>query len=342
MNGLILTQDEINELRRAHRMARDKRAADRIKAVYSLAVGHSIQEVASILMIDEETLRNYVKRYQSGGIKELTENNYKGSDSYLSEMELKELSQHIQSTSYLSSEAIVDHVRITYGIKYSVSGMTQLLHRLGFVYKKAKIVPGKANAENQEVYLKMLLELLENKDKNDPHYFIDGVHPQHNTMPSHGWVKKGEDKIIKTNSARKRININGALNSETLEVITHTDETINAQSTIELFKLIETKHIAAKIVYITLDNAPYYRSKLVKAYLETSKIKLLFLPSYSPNLNLIERLWKYMKKELMRNKYYEKFIDFKDAVMQFFENIGQHKNKLSTLLTMKFHILQAA
>jgi len=219
--------------------------------------------------------------------------------------------------------------------------MTQLLHRLDFVYKKAKIVPGKANAELQEAYLAMLMELLKNKDKNDPHYFTDGVHPEHNTMPSHGWVKKGEDKIIKTNSARKRININGALNSETLEVVTHTSETINAQSTIELFKAIEVKHPLSKNIYITLDNAQYYRSKLVKAYLETSKIKLLFLPSYAPNLNLIERLWKYMKKALMRNQYYEKFSDFQNSVNQFFKNISQHKNKLSTLLTMKFHIARS-
>lgn len=342
MNGFIITQDQINELRRAHRSTKDKRAADRIKAIYSLAVGYSAKEIADILMIDDETLRNYVKRYQEGGVKALLANNHKGSGAHLSEMELKELELHVKSNNYLSVDGIVDYVYKTYGIKYSVSGMTQLLHRLGFVYKKAKIIPGKADAEKQEAYLAMLMKLLENKHENDPHYFTDGVHPQHNTMPSHGWIKKGEDKVIKTNSARKRININGALNSETLEVITHTDETINAQSTIELFKAIEARHPSSKNIYITLDNAQYYRSKLVKAYLETSKIKLLFLPSYAPNLNLIERLWKYMKKELMRNKYYEKFSDFKNAFSQFFENIHQHNDKLSTLLTMKFHILHAA
>jgi transposase len=342
MNKFILTSEQLNELRRAHRLTKDKRAADRIKAVYSLAVGYSVQEIADILMIDDETLRNYVKRYQGGGVKALVANHHKGSQSHLSEMELKDLELHVKRNAYLSADAIVDYVYKTYGIKYSVSGMTQLLHRLGFVYKKAKIIPGKADAEKQEAYLAMLTKLLEKKDKNDPHYFMDGVHPQHNTMPSHGWVKKGEDKIIKTNSARKRININGALNSETLEVITHADETINAQSTLELFKIIEAKHPLAKNIYITLDNAQYYRSKLVKAYLETSKITLLFLPSYSPNLNLIERLWKFMKKELMRNQYYEKFADFKNAISQFFENIDQYKNKLKTLLTMKFHILHAA
>lgn len=138
MNGFIITQDQINELRRAHRSTKDKRAADRIKAIYSLGVGYSAQEIADILMIDDETLRNYVKRYQDGGVKALIENNHKGSHSNLSGMELKELELHVKSNSYLSVDGIVNYVYKIYGIKYSISGMTQLLHRLDFVYKKAK------------------------------------------------------------------------------------------------------------------------------------------------------------------------------------------------------------
>ena len=163
MNGFIITQAQINELRRAHRSTKDKRAADRIKAIYSLAVGYSAKEIADILMIDDETLRNYVKRYQDGGVKALLENKHKGSSSNLSEMELKELELHVKSNSYLSADGIVDYVYKTYGIKYSISGMTQLLHRLDFVYKKAKIIPGKANSEKQEangiyaIFLKLLI-----------------------------------------------------------------------------------------------------------------------------------------------------------------------------------------
>jgi transposase len=68
MNKLTLTPSEIIALKQAHRACKDKRAADRIKAVYSLGMGFSVEDVVSILMLDEETLRNYVKRYQSGGI----------------------------------------------------------------------------------------------------------------------------------------------------------------------------------------------------------------------------------------------------------------------------------
>jgi len=80
MNGLTLTSAEIISLKQAHRACKDKRAADRIKAVYSLGVGYSVEEVVDILMLDKETLRNYVKRYQSGGIKALIAEHYKGSN----------------------------------------------------------------------------------------------------------------------------------------------------------------------------------------------------------------------------------------------------------------------
>jgi transposase len=339
MKKLKISPDKINELRRAHRLAKDKTHADRIKSVYLLSQGMSAQEIAKVLMIDEDTVRNNRKRYEEGGIASLSNDEYKGSETYLSVDELEELDLFLEGTIHLTVESIVEHVKKHYGIGYSVSGMRQLLHRLDFVYKKAKSVPSKANAEEQRKYLEMLSEILENKGEKDPHYYLDGVHPQHNTQLAYGWIKKGRDKIINANSGRQRININGALNSETLEVVMRTDETINAQSTLELFKTLEEKHLDATNIFITLDNAKYYKNILIGEYLKASKIKLLFLPAYSPNLNLIERVWKFFRKEVLYNKYYEKFGEFRRAVMEFFENISEHKVKLTTLLTRNFQLL---
>ena len=120
--------------------------------------------------------------------------------------------------------------------------MRQLLHRLNFVYKKAKTIPGKANAELQRAYLAFLEETLKSKGKDDAHYYLDGVHPQHNTQLAYGWIKKGQDKVVKSNSGRQRININGALNADTLEVVMRTDDTINTQSTLKLFEMLERNH----------------------------------------------------------------------------------------------------
>ncbi len=341
MKTFTLTEAQTNELRRAHRSATNKRDADRIKAVYLLSRGKSPREIAEVLMLDEDTVGNYRKRYAAGGVAGLLKDAYWGSEPMLSCTEMEELANHLEAYTYLTVESIAEYVNQTYKVSYSVSGMRQLLHRLNFVYKKAKAVPGKANAELQRTYLALLEKTLAQKGANDVHYYLDGVHPQHNTQLAYGWVKKGQDKLVKSNSGRQRININGALNAETLEVVIRTDDTINAQSTLKLFEALEKKHPNSDAIFITLDNARYYKNKLVTEYLETSKIKLLFLPSYSPNLNLIERLWKFMRKTILYNHYYEKFSEFKTAVMQFFADMAQYSDKLATLLTRNFQIIGA-
>jgi transposase len=341
MKSFTLTEAQTNELRRAHRAAKNKKDADKLKAVYLLSRGKTPQEIAEVLMLDVDTIGNYRKRYELEGISGLLKNNYFGSEPMLSCAEIEELTAHLEVQTYLTVEAIVEYVKQTYDVHYSISGMRQLLHRLKFVYKKAKTIPGKANAELQKAYLEMLANVLKAKGEYDAHYYLDGVHPQHNTQLAYGWIRKGQDKVVKSNSGRQRININGALNVDTLEVVIRTDDTINAQSTLALFKALEQKHPLAESIFITLDNARYYKNALIYEYLATSKIKLLFMPPYSPNLNLIERLWKFMRKTILYNKYYEKFADFRAEVMRFFENIAEYNDKLSTLLTKNFQSIGA-
>ena len=349
MQGLIvimerfeLTGKEIQELRAAHRNVQHKRDAYRINVLILLGSGWGYSEVSEALLLDEETLRSYVKRYRAGGLDALLNDNYKGGQSKLSSEQFQALDLHLQAHTYLSVDGIIAHIFRTHDITYTASGMTDLLHQLGFSYKKAKVIPGKADAENQRKFLEALEELRTKFGKYDKLYYMDGVHPQHNTMASYGWIKTGQDKEIKANTGRKRINLNGALDSDTHEVVVREDASINAQSTIELLKALEAKNPFAAIIYVICDNAGYYRSQLVKAFLETSKVKLLFLPPYSPNLNLIERLWKFMKKERMYNRYYEKFSEFKEAIMGFFDDIPHYKKQLETLLAENFQILDAS
>jgi len=341
MNDLTLTAEEIEILRQAHRACKEKRVADRIKAIYSLGIGFSGEDVAEILMLDDETIRNYVKRYQKGGIDELVADYYKGSCAKLSSEQLSELDKHLEQKTYLTVDAIIAYVKETYGVSYSVTGMNELLHRLNFTYKKSKLVPAKADQNAQKKFLEEFEKLKENKGENDPILYMDGVHPQHNTMLAYGWIKKGQDNIIKSNTGRQRININGVLDAETHDVIVRKDESINAISTIELLKKVEAAYPLSTNIHVVCDNAKYYRSKLVSNFLETSKIKLVFLPPYSPNLNLIERLWKFMKKKILYNQYYEKFDAFKKAALGFFEDIQKYKPELDTLLKKRFQLLNA-
>lgn len=339
MNDYTLGADRLAQLRAAHRETRDKREADRIKAVVLLGTGWTAEDVAEVLQVDPNTVRNYFKAYRQGGLDSLKHTAYRGSASLLTAEQLEMLDLHVQTHLYLTAKEVAHWVEETFGVTYTESGMTALLHRLGFVYKKPRLVPGKADAEAQEAFLSEYKKIKENKDPGDPLYFMDAVHPQHNPVLACGWIKRGQDQEVPTNTGRRRVNINGAIDLERLEPVTRFDDTINAQSTIALFDQLQELHLAAAWIYVICDNARYYRSKAVKEYLKTSRIKLIFLPPYAPNLNLIERLWKFFKKKVLYNHYFESFADFKRACEEFFANPHKYHLELRSLLTENFEII---
>jgi len=339
MTTFTLTQDEISSLKRAHRTSKKKRNADRIKAIILLGTGWTIREVAEVLLLDDETIRNYLKRYKTGELNALLNDNYKGYSGKLCGLEIFQLDEHLNENTYLSTKEVVSYVAKRFGVDFSISGMTGWLHRWGYVYKKPKLVPGKADAKAQEEFISSYRELKNTKGATDPIYFMDGTHPQHNSVVAYGWIKKGTTKELKSNTGRRRLNINGAIDVENTSISVDYGMSINAQSTISLLEEIELKHTEAENIYVICDNARYYRSRKVKEYLETSKVELKFLPPYSPNLNLIERLWKYFHKIVLYNKYYETYHEFQKACKSFFRNIKRYKKDLASLLTENFQII---
>jgi transposase len=181
-----------------------------------------------------------------------------------------------------------------------------------------------------------------NKQAEDKIYFIDGCHPRHNSITAYGWIKKGTEKQLKANTGRKHLNINGAYNAEENKIIVREDTCINADSTLSLIQQIMLLQISG-MIYLIADNAKYYRSKKVREFLEKNqRVKIIFLPPYSPNLNLIERLWLLFKKKRLWNRYYEHYAEFKQECMSFFENIHLYETEMKTLMRDRFQLLHAA
>lgn len=339
--GKFLSIVQRHELLEEHRREDNKKYADRIKTVLLFDNGWSAAQIAEALFIDESTARRYRKAYDEGGIEQLILDNYIGGSTKLTIEQEEELGQHLQSIIYLSTKDIVEYVSDTYGIKFSVSGMRDLLHRLNFTYKKPKVVPGKANLEMQMAFMLWLHQIKADLGQNDKLFFVDGTHPQHNSMPAYGWIKKGEQKELKTNSARQRLNLLGALDTNNLNCLVRNYETLDGSSTISFFKDLEKRNVAAKKLYLVVDGGRYFHCQEVDEYLKTSKIKLIQLPPYSPNLNLIERLWKFFHKKVLYNEYYEKFQDFTDSSLEFFKNLKSYKSELKTILTEKVEFIGA-
>ena len=211
MTDYRLDKRELAELRAAHRQVRDVRAAYRINAVVLLGQGWSTAEVAGALLMDPETVRSYFKRYTCGGVEELLRMSYVGSEARLDPAQMAELDAHLRTHLYLTAEAVARWVEQRWGVRYTPSGMTAVLHCLGYTYKKAKLTPGKPDPERQEAFLETYKKIKENKEESDPIYFMDATHPQHNPVIGCGWIKRGEDYPIKSNTGRQRLNINGAI-----------------------------------------------------------------------------------------------------------------------------------
>lgn len=338
----FLTDRQRITYRHLHKRCKEKRYADRIKSILALDKGYSYEQIAELLMIDDTSIRRWYEQYLSGGIEALSQDDYQGSEPKLSIKQQEALAKHLQEQVYLSAKEICAYVEKRYKVTYTIAGITALLHRLNFTYKKPKHIPGKADRKAQEEFVKQYERLRSNKKEEDKIYFMDGVHPLHNSQPAYGWIKKGEEKELKANTGRERLNINGAYDIETHQLVFHEDESVNAQSTITLLQKLQNKQSTGKI-YIISDNARYYRSKAVRTYVkEHPRIKFIFLPPYSPNLNLIERLWKFFKKNITYNKYYEKFALFRQECLNFLQHISIYKEELKKLMTENFQLLQAA
>lgn len=179
-------------------------------------------------------------------------------------------------------------------------------------------------------------------EADDRYYFVDATHPTHTPVLGYHWALKGQRPQVLSNSGRQRLNILGAYNSQQHEYIGfQTTDNINAQSMVDLVKLLEAHQPNGRIILIC-DNARYNHARLLKTYLHDtqSRVELIFLPPYSPNLNLIERLWGFMKKRVLQT-YYPTFAQFADAIHGFLDELDQYADEVRSLMTENFQILNS-
>ena len=156
-----------------------------------------------------------------------------------------------------------------------------------------------------------------------------------------GWLWCFSRIFIRSSSGRHRFNVLGALCATTHCLINVCNTGyINSESVCELLQKIKDTSAATPIT-VVLDNARYQRCRLVQATAATLGIELLYLPPYSPNLNLIERLWKFTKKKVLYSKYYPTFSDFQDAITQLLATAhDRYRDELRTLLAPNFQTFE--
>jgi transposase len=329
-----LTNQDRNKLEEQLRKSRDVHERDRLRVILARDDGLKPELIAQVLRLSIRSVFGYVEDWEKEG---KTQHEVKpGAEPRLSKEQEEELIQHLEGNVYLRVKDVIKHVKQKYRVEYHLSGMTKWLKQHEFVYKKPKRVPGKLDVAKQEVFIKAYEELKETIAEDEEIYFSDATHPQHQSQEAFGWIRKGETKTLPTTGKQERLHFAGAISLKKMKIVVKEYATIDRFSIIDFFKHLE-ESTKAHAIHVICDNGTAYKNKDVEEYLKTSKIKIHYLPPYSPNLNPIERLWKVLREHTCYNRYYENFSEFGSAVRYFlFEKIPKVKNLLKKRINDNF------
>lgn len=292
--------------------------------------------IAKVLSVHENTITNYLKQYAMGGLAATLEDRYYRPSSCL-EPFLTCLECSFRAAPVADAKQAVLRIHSLTGIRLSESQVRRFMKSLGMKIRKACSIPGKADPQLQfEFYTETLLPKLTEAGRGERKvFFVDAAHFVMGAFLGMIWCFARV--LIKTPPGRQRYNVLGAIESQNQELISiRTTENINSHSVVALLDKIRQKHPDGE-VSLVMDNASYQRCYFVRDHAKAIGIELLFLPSYSPNLNLIERLWKLTKRRCLTNRYYANFKDFCAAIDTCLDDLsGPLKKELESLMALNF------
>jgi transposase len=338
--SLLLEASERAEVLARRRYALDKRVAFRLSALLWVADGRTQQEAADLLGVTARQVRKWLSLYRQGGLDALCSLRFRGDPGDLSHAQLERLKAFVATGRFLAARQVADWVAETFHVAYTDRGMRNLLHRIGVSYHKATGFFWKADPDKQEEFLKTHQRQKEEADgRRTRRYFVDGCHPVWGVeMLYYCWLLVGQRFLVGVGGGRKRLNILGAYcpdDHEYLDIRLSRDN-VNSQQFVNLLRVLKERHPETTRFILYLDNARYYHTEVVKEWLgRHPEFHLEPLPAYSPNLNLIERLWKFLRKEAF-TRWHKTFEDMEQAVSAVLDHLEDYREELESLMTEKF------
>lgn len=322
----------------AHRLAR------RANALVLLDADWTCAKVAGALLVDDDTVRIWHAMFLTDGFEGLSAFEAGGSACLISAEQQAALKDWVTTTLPRSTRHVGAWIEAQFDLSYeSRSGLSALLQRLGFAFRKPEVIPRKLDEAQQKAFIKSYAELLNALPSDEAVLFADAVHPTHAARSAGCWAPASETLAIEQTSGRQRINIHGAIDLETGQTRMIEVLTVDAASTIRLLQSIEALYPMLVLIHVFLDNARYHHARLVREWLARPdcRIKLHFLPAYCPHLNPIERLWGLMHKHVTHNKCYSSCTQFADATLGFLrEKVPRNWNSFCDSVTDNFRVIR--
>jgi transposase len=311
----------------------------RMDAVYWTSQGLSRGDISKKSGVHRNSVRTYIKLYNKGGLDALRSFHYKGSESVLSPHRVT-LAAYFKSHPPRSCKEAAARIKELTQTEIGLSETRRFMHQMGMKPIKTGHVPANADPVKQQSFLDdQLMPLIEAAKSGKCHlFFMDAAHFV--MLPFLGILWCFSRVFIKAAAGRNRINVLGALNAVTLkiETIVNTDY-VNALTIEALLRKLARANPNGLPIVVVLDNARYQHCIFIKELAAELEIKLVFLPPYSPNLNLIERVWRYIKKDVLGTRYFECSGKFHETIKQSLKDINNNKETirdLKSLLTLNF------
>ena len=323
----------------------EHRVARRANAVVLLDRGWSCERVAAALLLDDDTVRDWHRAYERGGVEGLKSFGHEGGSSRLTDEQAIALGDWVDAHCPRSIRKIGAWLKRSFGLSYSRSGLIALLHRLGFDYRKPEAMPRGLDDAKQQAFIDEYENLLNTMGLDEAVVFVDAVHPTHQVRPAGCWARKDVAVAVEQTTGRDRLNIHGAINLETGTTQILAFEKVNALSFIKLLGEIEGTHTAMRLIHVFVDNASYHRADVVKEWLAAAgrKIVLHFFPSYCPHLDPIERLWALMHENVTHNRDYKTFNEFRQEILTFLRHtVPKQWKRVCDQISDNFRVIHRA
>jgi transposase len=323
----------------------DPRVQRKMEVLWLKSYGLNHDDIAAYADVSRRTVQRYLDEYLDGGLPRLRRcpRNHPQSIMVEHEASLEEYFQGHPPRSTKQARAIIEQRT---GVRRGLSQVRHFLKdRLGLRWRKVGAIPIppkktiEEHAREQAAFVQEELgpRLEQARQGRRQVYFVDAAHFVF--APFLGSLWCAARLFVRAASGRKRYNVLGALDAVTHRLIRVTNhQYINAESVCALLRAVTEAAVGMPITLV-LDNARYQKCALVQGLAASLGIELLYLPGYSPNLNLIERLWRFVRQESLNSTYYEAFEQFTTAIDECLDGLSTaHKSEMEALMTHKFQM----
>ncbi|AET59687.1 transposase-like protein [Paenibacillus terrae HPL-003] len=330
----MTTQHEIEQLTEAMKNTQSTRMYERYLAVRLHLEGRTLSEISAILGRSFPAISGHWKSYREQGLQGLEFKNYPGGLKKLTPAQEEQLKTMITEKKPVdvgfeakftwTLQLICTWIHREFSQTYTLKGASKWLNRLGFSYTKATYTLARADVEEQQQFQDVTLsELKDQLDRGDIDHllFEDESSIRAYMALQYNWFPKGQQREIPTYGQHQGAKLFAAINYET-GYVTHREEELDAQAFERFLKDI-LKTYTGNLV-IVLDNARVHHAKAIQPFLRKNpRLQFVYLPKYSPELNPVEGLWKWLKHDVVNNVFFQKFYVIRSHVTKFMNHINR-------------------